>query len=137
MIPVDPPEIVRQPPGTRLCGQACLAMLTGRSLEEAVETVGHCRGTKTKELAKALRSLGSSCGDRLVPFGKRGVPEGFRGLGKLRSGSGSWHWVVLWDSYAIDPLVGRPVLLQAWQPVDGRLTSGLEVRGAEGWACPF
>jgi len=31
---------IRQPEGSNLCGQACVAMLTGKSLEEAIAAVG-------------------------------------------------------------------------------------------------
>jgi hypothetical protein len=53
-----------QPPGSSLCGQTCVAMIAGITLEESIEAFrGKKGGTRTKEVVAALRKLGINCGD--------------------------------------------------------------------------
>lgn len=68
---------VKQPADSSLCGQCCVAMIAGISLEEAIKVVGHQKksGTWTKELKSALESLGIKCGPGLHRMGR--VDKGF------------------------------------------------------------
>jgi hypothetical protein len=53
-----------QPLDSSLCGQTCVAMIAGISLEESIAAFGGTRGaTRTKHLAEALQKLGVKCGD--------------------------------------------------------------------------
>jgi hypothetical protein len=55
---------MQQPEGSSLCGQTCVAMLAGVTLEESIKSFGGKRGgTRTKELVNAIRKLGINCGD--------------------------------------------------------------------------
>lgn len=55
---------MQQPEGSSLCGQTCVAMIAGVTLEESIEAFGGKRGgTRTKDLVAALRKLGIECGD--------------------------------------------------------------------------
>ena len=81
----------------RGCGQACVACLLGISLEEAVTRVGHRRGTKTKEIVKALGVTG-----RLVQTRHRQPTE----LCLLKVSfpeTRNWHWVVKDGDTVMDP----------------------------------
>lgn len=51
-------ELVLQPRDSKLCGQACIAMVAGVSLDEAVKVVGHTQATRTQDLIKALAHFG-------------------------------------------------------------------------------
>ena len=120
-------KVVLQEPESKVCGQACLAMILGVTLDEACELVGHRKGTKTRELVAVLRAQGKPCGPRLIPFRRWGLHPHFRGLAKLSRGSGNWHWVVIWDDVVYDPLQGASSLSDFEQslPEGQRLTSGL------------
>jgi hypothetical protein len=53
-----------QPPESSLCGQTCVAMIAGITIEESIVAFGGTRrGTRTKQLVEALRKLGVKCGD--------------------------------------------------------------------------
>jgi hypothetical protein len=57
-------ESIQQPEGSSLCGQTCVAMIAGITLEESIEAFGGKRGaTRTTDLVNALRKLGINCGD--------------------------------------------------------------------------
>jgi len=49
----------------RNCGQIAVAVITGQPLREVYEIIGHDGGTKTKDLARALRKFGYSCPNKL------------------------------------------------------------------------
>jgi hypothetical protein len=50
---------IQQPEGSSLCGQTCVAMIAGVTLEESIEAFGGKRsGTRTKDVVIALRKLG-------------------------------------------------------------------------------
>jgi hypothetical protein len=55
-----------QPEESNLCGQTCVAMIAGVSVEEAVRIFGTKGKTRTKQVADALRSLGLECSDKLT-----------------------------------------------------------------------
>ena len=120
---------IRQPAGSRICGQACLAMLAGIALEEAVRVVGHRRGTKTREILAALDKLGVPHAPRLRPI-RGGQVIKVPSLLVVRFGQrrGSWHWVVLNGVDMLDPALEVPahfdVYVQALQP---HISSQLEI----------
>jgi len=67
-------KLVRQPKGSSLCGQACVATIAGVSLEESIMAFGGTRGgTSTKQVVDALRKLGVACGDNLVRLSKKSL----------------------------------------------------------------
>jgi hypothetical protein len=58
---------IYQPPGSSLCGQTCVAMLAGISLEESISAFNGKRGgTLTRDVVDAFRKLGIHCGDKLI-----------------------------------------------------------------------
>ena len=53
-----------QPLGSSLCGQTCVAMIAGVSIEESIAAFGGTRGgTRTRQLVDALHKLGIRCGE--------------------------------------------------------------------------
>jgi hypothetical protein len=53
-----------QPPGSSLCGQTCVAMIAGITLDDSIEAFGGKKGgTRTKDVVAALQKLGINCGD--------------------------------------------------------------------------
>jgi hypothetical protein len=97
--------------GYRQCGQACIAMILGVSLDEAVKIVGKRRGTQTKSLVWALRSHGFKCSDRLQRLlDNQPLPRNAILKVKLEGGR-NWHWVLIWNGMWHDPdcLSGKPL----------------------------
>jgi hypothetical protein len=97
-------RLVRQPNGSSLCGQCCVAMVANVTLKEACAAVGHekKRGTTTPEIVAALRKLGVHCADRLKRTAKhRTIPR--RAIIATYSKRGSGHWMLAWDGEVFDP----------------------------------
>jgi hypothetical protein len=93
--------LVKQPEGSKLCGQTCLAMILEIPLEDAIVLVGHSKGTKTRELAQALKLWGLRTTGKLVRRPK--IPEYC--IAKIPRPRGrNWHWVVYWEGKRYDPL---------------------------------
>lgn len=105
----------------RNCGQTCLAMVSGLSVEEVERTLGKTGSTRTKDLVRWLRARGWRCPDRLVPF-QQYVPTlciaklaRRRPDGRLEA---NWHWVVLTPSGALhDPSEGSRGVLTSYLPL--------------------
>jgi hypothetical protein len=55
---------VKQPTGKNQCGQVAVAVIAGIPLEESIKLIGKKGCTTTKDLVKALRSLGFKCPNR-------------------------------------------------------------------------
>lgn len=126
-------KLIRQPEGSSLCGQACIAMIAGVTLDEAIAACKpHPRGggTTTPEVVAALRKFGVRCADKrcrrvsrllpalppraLVSIARYDTQEGKRV-------SSRYHWMVTWDGVMYDPE-------DLWPKYSGwRITSYLEV----------
>ena len=99
-------NLIFQPPGSSLCGQCCVAMAAGISLEESIKVFGHRHATRTKEVAQALNALGIQCpSQRLKPLTDRDswptraiIKEIYGPTRKRKS-----HWILLWDGKVYDP----------------------------------
>lgn len=94
-----------QPPGTYLCGQTCLAMLAGISIERAITIIGHGHSTRTRELVTAFRALGFICPDRLRRFGRTVIAELDLAVVKVcYSGCSRTHWIAVSAGEIYDPV---------------------------------
>jgi hypothetical protein len=119
-----------QPPGSRLCGQACIAMIAEVSLVQACAAVGHSHSTRTREIVRALRTFSIDCADRLQRISKQTRYPARDPLPKRCLVNVVWdkpnggyhrHWIVRWDGqfYNSDPGDGY------------RMTSFLEIRSRD------
>lgn len=96
-----------QPPGSSLCGQTCVAMIAGVSLEESIAAFGKRSGTRTKEVVAALRKLGVNCGDPPLmrlrePWRLTNLPETC--IVKMHfDGSKTTHWAIWHNKRFYDP----------------------------------
>lgn len=118
-------KYVTQPLGSALCGQTCVAMIAGISLEESIDVFGKRGETETRDLVAALRKLNIRCGDKLIRRKKgRDLPEccivvvHFPGA-PMRH----WHWVVYYKGLYYDPDTGIGML---YRP-EVRITSYLPI----------
>lgn len=122
-------KLITQPKDSTVCGQCCVAMVTGKSLKKVIEIFGHSHSTRTKELYNALRNLGFKCVDsRLKRFTNNTALPRF-GILKItydwRKNNG--HWVVIKNFMIYCPSDG----ISHWTTYGfskGRITSFLEIK---------
>lgn len=95
-----------QPEDSNLCGQTCVAMLAGVSLDEAIEAVGTRAGTCGPALHKALKKFGIKTSKKSIRTKRNGIiPENC--IARVRTkGSTGCHWILIWNSGVYDPLKG-------------------------------
>lgn len=121
----------------RNCGQIAVAALTDTPLEQVTEIIGHKHGTKTKELVRALRTLGYACHDRVKPGWAASI-HGF-GIGQLRApGRPGWHWVaiaggVVYDGNRSGPMAFDEYVRYQLAAEQARITSFLVVTRKYSW----
>lgn len=102
---------VAQPPGSKLCGQACIASLLDVPLDVACTLVGHRKGTSTRELCRALG----------IPFMRRMRVTGFMpdlALLTVRyrtNGKTVLHWVLKDGDVIMDPTLPYRVDLDGYR----------------------
>jgi hypothetical protein len=98
-------KLLRQPEDSSLCGQTCVAMLAGVSLEESIKVFDTKGGTKTKQVLATLKHFGVKCGDltRL----KNGVKKSPICIVKLHfKDCDDTHWTVYNCGIYYDPDLG-------------------------------
>lgn len=89
------PILVRQR-GATTCGQACVAMLLGISLDDAIKRIGHDGTTEDIEL---LFAVGSE-----LPFVEGPPAADVVALQKHRDPNGGReHWTLSWKGKTLDP----------------------------------
>lgn len=117
-------KYVRKPEETNHCAAACVAMVTGKSIEETVSAFKDNTGVaNTKEVADALHSFGIECEDKLTRINeKTSLPDTC--LVKLRIGKyTNTRWAVWHNGRYYDPEYG----ITADYPPDIRATAFLSV----------
>lgn len=96
--------LVRQPPGSNLCGQACIATLCNVSLEQACNLAGTYGQTNTAHLKRVLRACSFPHGDRRV-LGF--PPDHVTALMFWRSADNrEAHWMLWYNRKYYDPIAG-------------------------------
>lgn len=131
--------VVRQPPGSSVCGPACVATVVGVSLETAVVAVGTRGATSARLLATALARYGYHLGRaQCAPYGV--LPPSRPGVVAhlLRLNWGRprpTHWALLRDGHVLDPAHGVDPHLQpgrSWPPRTRVMSSYPITRDGEG-----
>jgi hypothetical protein len=106
-----------RPPRSNLCGQTCIAMLLGISIDDALKLIGKRGCTRTRDLVKALRSQGFTCPDRAQRC-DRDHPIPYDCIMKYSwRGRSKGHWVLRVGGVEYDP-DGLP-----WPTPGGTVTS--------------
>lgn len=116
---------IRQPEGSNLCGQTCVAMIADIPLEESITAFGKRSCTTTKDVIKALRSLGISCGDSLISLKKQEKTPTCMVVLHFE-GAKHTHWTIYHDGLYYDPASG----IGSGYPAGVRETSFLPVEYA-------
>lgn len=129
--------LISQPEGSYCCGQCCVAMIAGRSLEVVKKAMGKNGSTTTRVIQKGLKKLGVRH--------KAGRLRAIRGdLSKLphtgilkvaapwrRSG---WHWVLKHNRKIYDPARGVYQVAEYTAETSNIITSYLEIFTDKGGA---
>ena len=86
------------------CGQTCVAMITGKSIDEIEFVLGHPGGTRTADLKKLLATYGFKTGARreLWKWGER-LPDLCILNMQIIGIKNCTHWAVYHDGYVYDP----------------------------------
>ena len=98
-------KLIRQPKDNNsLCGQACVAMVAGVSLEKSVKTFGSRGCTTTGQVVIALRKLGVKAPLVRAKRVTKARPAPQFCIAKMRfKGRRMGHWVVIWKGKIYDP----------------------------------
>jgi len=96
-------NLLQQPRDSSLCGQTCVAMLADITLEESIKVFSTKGGTRTRDVVKALTSLGIKCGDKLIRL-STGVKKPDLCIVKLHfTDDKNTHWTVWNNGWFYDP----------------------------------
>lgn len=98
-------NLVLQPHGSWLCGQACVAMIAGITLGQSISVFGKRSGTSTKEVISALKKLGIKCGDKLISAKSNERPSVCMCVLHFKNAK-STHWTIWNKKYFMDPAIG-------------------------------
>ncbi len=114
---------IYQPEDSPLCGQCCVAMAAGVSLEKAISVIGSSTaGTSTAEVRDGLRALGIGCAERLRVVSRvRPILPRRAIIACHIPRNGNAHWMLTWDGEIYDPARMWPAMRE-W-----RITSYLEI----------
>ncbi len=96
-------EYIKQPT-EYLCGQACVAMLAGVSVEDVVAVMENDKGTGKKDIEKALRHYGISQAKTMTKADNNTVLPKVCILKVLLPKYG--HWILYYDGKYYDPEFG-------------------------------
>lgn len=100
---------LQQPEKSSLCGQACVAMIAGITLDESIKVFRTKGGTRTSDVYRALTTLGIKCGDKLVRL-KDGIQKPNICIVKLHfSDTKNTHWTVWNHNHFYDPGLEFPI----------------------------
>ncbi len=95
-------RLVQQPKDSKLCGQACVAMVLVITLEEACASMGR-KKTSTADIVDALGAGGVKVAKQRKR--SRGGPLPKRAIlaGRSQVDGKSIHWLLQWDGKIYDP----------------------------------
>lgn len=115
-------ELVKQPTFTT-CGQACIAMITGRDIEEVIKDMKTSGPTSIGQLIEILDFYGVKHADRNTRISKKNpVPYEYSIL-TVHTEAGYTHWALLYDNKYYDPEFG----LIEGEYAYGKITSFLAI----------
>ena len=115
-------RLVMQPTDTT-CGQACIAMITGKEIEEVIKDMKTDGPTSIGQLIEALDFYGIKHAERNMRISKKNpVPHEYSIL-TVHAYAGYTHWTLLFDGKYYDPEFG----LIEGEYAHGKITSFLGI----------
>lgn len=116
---------LRQPKYSNLCGQTCIAMIAGLSLEQSIKLFNSSDCTTTKQLKQVLNICHINTGEKLERLKKEQQPYTTCIL-KITWGNKS-HWVVYNKGKVYDPALGVFKYDKFKNTISGKITSQLKI----------
>ncbi len=105
------------------CGQACIAMIAGKSIEEVIKDMKTDGPVSIGQLMEILDKYGIAHAERNKRISKKNpVPAPFSIL-TVHTNGGYTHWSLLYDGKYYDPEFG----LIEGEYLHGKITSFLEI----------
>jgi len=100
-------KLVTQPQNSNLCGQACVATIAGKSIEDSIKAFGGKSGkTRTRDVVYALHTLGVECGDKLTRISKKTGKTNCCIVKLHFDNTKNTHWTVFYNGLFYDPALG-------------------------------
>ena len=107
-------ELVRQISDTT-CGQACIAMITGKDIEEVIKDMKTSGPTSIGQLIEILDFYGVKHAERNTRISKKNPTPYEYSILTVHTNAGYTHWTLLFDNKYYDPEFGL---------IDGEYTYG-------------
>lgn len=102
-------------PTFKTCGQACIAMITGKEVEQVIKDMKTGGPTSIGQLIEALDYYGIKHAERNTRISKKNpIPHEYSIL-TVHTNEGYTHWVLLFENRYYDPEFGL---------IDGEYTYG-------------
>ncbi len=115
-------ELIMQPTFST-CGQACIAMITGKSIEEVIQDMKTEGATSIGQLIEILDFYGIGHSEKNIRISKKKpVPYPYSIL-TVHTLAGYTHWTLFYDNKYYDPEFG----LFEGEYTHGKITSFLEI----------
>ena len=93
-------------PTSETCGQACIAMITGKDIEQVIKDMKTSGPTSVGQLIEILDFYGVKHADRNTRISKKNpVPYKYSIL-TVHTNEGYTHWTLLFDNIYFDPEFG-------------------------------
>ncbi len=115
-------ELVIQPT-PEACGQACIAMITGKPVEEVIRDMKTSGPTSIGQLMDILDFYGVKHGERNTRISKKNPVPAEYSILTVHTNGGYTHWALLYGGRCYDPEFG---LIEGEYPY-GRITSFLRI----------
>lgn len=112
-----------QQPTPETCGQACIAMITGRAIEEVIRDMKTSGPTSIGQLMDILDVYGVKRAEKNVRISKKHPAPSGDAILTVHTDGGYTHWVLLHGSRYYDPEFG---VIDGAYPY-GKITSFLEI----------
>ena len=98
------------------CGQACIAMITGKSVEEVIKDMKTDGATGIGQLMEILDVYGIGHAERNKRISKKNLVPYKYSILTVHTNAGYTHWVLLYDNKYYDPEFG---LIEGEYPAEG------------------
>ena len=115
-------ELIMQPTSTT-CGQACIAMIAGKSVDEVIKDMKTDGPTSIGQLIEILDFYGIKHAERNKRISKKNPVPYEHSILTVHTNEGYTHWTLCYDREYFDPEFG---LIEGEYP-HGKITSFLEI----------
>ena len=115
-------ELVMQPT-FEACGQACIAMITGKPIEEVIKDMKTSGPTSIGQLMERLDFYGVKHAERNTRISKKNPTPYNCSILTVHANEGYTHWTLLYDNKYYDPEFG----LIEGEYIYGKITSFLGI----------